>query len=1096
MRELFNTGWEFCKKTENEKKGKYQKIEIPHDWLIYDTNNLYQNSTGFYKKEFTISHSDLEDLSQVFLRFEGIYQNWTAFINGKKVCEWKYGYTSVEFPITGFIKEGKNTVEVTVDYKSPNSRWYSGAGIFRDVYLVKTGFARIAPDGTYVYTQKNNKDCEWTLNIETELQIFGNNNKKLKIEHKLFDGDKIISFLNQSESEKSDKNIFSANLSDIMPWNLDNPKLYKIKTRLVDSDGKILDEISQNIGFRTIKINPDKGFFLNDRHIVIHGVCEHHDFGLFGAEFNLPSLKRKFKKLKAMGVNSIRSSHNPPAPALLDLADREGILICDEIFDMWQICKTKFDYGTLFDDWHERDCSIWIKRDRNHPCVIMWSIGNEIPDTNFESGVKITKELKKIVKRYDSYGNAFVTSASNYMGNEFPQKCASELELVGYNYAERLYNEHHKKNPSWCIYGSETASLFQSRGIYHFPIEARPLTHDDHQCSALGNSSASWGAKTAESTIRQDLETPYSAGQYIWTGFDYIGEPTPYTTKNSYFGMIDTAGFEKDTFYIYKAGWIDAKKEPFIHLFPYWDWNEGQKIDVRVATNGFAAELFVNGVSMGKISSTNNYPLITASWEGVEYHKGSIKAVSYDKDGKVIAEEEKKSFGDSEKIVWSIEDSSCDGFFFIDIHAIDKDGNDVENANDIVKITVKGKAQLIGADNGDSTDYDHYRSKDGKRITRRLFSGKLLAIVKAEKADDFEIEVQQSEDFTPIRKIEIIADEKLNFTKNKKTQLAKALIYPKNASEQELIWKAHMKRGVPSDCVKISGNTEEARLEAQSDGEFILSCFAKNGKKYPVLLGEKEGNVSGIGNCSKNPYQIIKASKCDESSSAIELCFGDGIRTKKQGGSFYFENIDFGLEGSDTLIVSIYSVKDAESFSVWEGKPEDGKKICDFHYKEKSQWEIYKTNSLILERRLFGKKNLTFCFNSELCFEGFTFEKSKKAFSKLNALDADTITGDSFTKTSSYVEKIGNNVTLTFENMNFEDNAATKLTICGNAEIDNRIELQFSDENESGRQTLYFNKSKGFEERCFEIKGMQKNQTVSFIFLPGSQFDFKWFRFE
>lgn len=1168
MRELFTDGWTFAKKILTEKENRelhspqdfynegeikkldYEKVFLPHDWLIYDTKNLYQSSVGFYKKEFTLENEKSENSSLYFLRFEGIYQNWAAYINGKKACEWKYGYSTVEFCISQFLKKGKNTIEIIAVFQNPNSRWYSGAGIFRNVYLITKGKTRIAADGIYFHGEADRESLsEWKVTIETEL--FSLPDKKasdgFKIKHQLYDGDKIIEFTEIREEKGSKTEIyqtFTARLHNIIPWTLEEPHLYTLKTSLYDEKGTLIDEEEIKVGFRQIDFFPDRGFFLNGRHTVIHGVCEHHDFGLFGAEFNLECLKRKIKKLKKMGVNAVRCSHNPPPDAFLEVCDREGILVCDESFDMWEKVKTRFDYSNYFNQWWERDCRAWVKKDRNHPCVIMWSIGNEIFDTNFESGIRITKMLKDFVRSQDSLKNALITSASNHMGNELPQKCAQELELVGYNYAERLYEEHHKKNPDWCMYGSETGSHLQSRGIYHFPYRARPLTHPDNQCSSLGNTSVSWGARDALFTSAQDKEKPWTAGQFLWTGFDYIGEPTPYTTKNSYFGQLDTAGFEKDSFYVYKAAWTDVKKEPFIHIFPYWDWNEGQEIDAGISTNAFCAELFLNGVSLGKRKSSSKKPLVMELWQGIKFKKGKLTAVCYDEDGNEICREEKETFSDSCEIEAALEEnysspSDSSRLYFIDIYAKDKNGLAVENACDIIKIQTEGNARLIGADNGDSTDYDNYRSADKKSIIRRLFSGKLLAIIRADKEADFSVILESrelkgkklifkngkfsesqilpekkllaetdfekksgAENFIPVRKVEIFGDNMENgllFDKNKRLLKAKVLIHPENATGQKMEWKVRMERGIESDCISVTdgklSDSSEITLEAKNDGDFILSCYVFNGKKYPVLVGEISGSVRGFGNQSKNPYKPLSAAKCEKASSPVEVSFGNGVKSKDKGSWFYFENLDFGQEGSHILNIRLYSAREKEAFSIWEGKPEEGRKLSDFTFQARCQWETYMENTFYLPRRLFGKKNLSFMFESDLSFEGFDFVSSRKAFSRLNALDASAITGDSFIKACDAVEKIGNNVTLDFEDMNFGQEPASEIVICGRALHENSIQLVITGEEENIRRTLAFKSSKDYEEQLFKLPEIRGKTKVSFIFLPGSCFDFKSFIF-
>ena len=1081
-----------------------KKVEIPHDYLIYDTHNLYQDSVGYYRKDFDIS---LDSSKRIFLRFEGVYQNWACYINGKKAIEWKYGYSTVEAEISAFLSEGKNRAEVICVYQSPNTRWYSGAGIFRDVYLIETAKQRIASDGVYFSAEKDGE--AWNICIKTHIDTDA---EKSSVKHEIFLDDAPLTLSNVSETFETDgetkRHIFKATAQNVKVWDIESPTVYTLKTALFDDKSEVLfDKVEQNIGFRSIFASSDEGFFLNGRKVVLHGVCEHHDFGCLGSAFNKTALRRKFKKLKSMGVNAIRSSHNPPVPYLLDLADREGLLIIDECFDMWEKPKTTYDYGNFFADWCEKDCSAWVKRDRNHPCVIMWSIGNEIYDTNQESGLRVTKRLSEIVRKNDERKNAFITIASNYMFSDGAQECAKEIDLVGYNYLERLYDEHHEKYKNWVIYGSETASCIQSRGVYHFPLSNRLLTYPDGQCSSLGNCSASWGAKDSVTVALQDSLTPYTAGQFLWSGFDYIGEPTPYKTKNSYFGQIDTAGFEKDSFFAYKASWVSAKKEPFVHVLPYWDYNEGQLIDIRAYTNCARVELFVNGVSVGEKESN-----ITAVWEKIPYHKGCIEVVAKDETGTVLARDKKHSFGDSETLCVSVEEiaedkaqneklEEAERVYFIDICALDKDGYEVENARDEIEITCEEGTEILGVDNGDSTDFEQYKSATPHYAKRRLFSNRLLVVVRGNPVIKATL-VKENGVSKNIRKIELLAPTPLVFTKEKQTIEVEAVIYPEDAREKAIDWKAMMIEGVESDCVHIEATKtargEKAVITAVSDGEFRLTCTANNGGEFVEVISELEGSVSGFGKTALNPYDLVQACKCKECPKPLKLCFEGGAVTKEDGDYYYFDRLDFGTDGSDTVTVPLFSFDTELTFEIYEGKIEEGKEkklLAKCEYSAPSIYNTYTPRTFKLSRRLFGLQSLTFVFHKRLYFQGFSFERSLKAFSLLSALDSVAITGDSFVKTPSAVENIGNNVSLDFSAMNFEERRAKKITICGFAHGDNTLNILFKSESESARCVLNFPSSDDYTERSFDIEGLRGSCTVSFVFLPGSNFDFKYFQF-
>ncbi|MCR5623463.1 MAG: glycoside hydrolase family 2 protein, partial [Treponema sp.] len=715
MKSLFNSGWQFAKehienKTasdgspilygpdefyQNAAKLQYQPVELPHDYLIFQTNDLYENSVGFYRKSFSLQALT----ARTALRFEGVYMNAGLWVNGRKAFEWKYGYTAFEADISPFVQEGENCIELVCVYQNPNSRWYSGAGIYRDVYLIQSGLPFLVSDGIY-FSAKKLEDKNYKVSISTELAMentlasnlippgyslsymleeknvppvhAGNHKEKKekKGSHKQAAPQKVweasvgpsgmtpaygktlsdyLSSVSGVSGYTIFKNSIEFELNKVHEWGLDFPALYTLTVSLV-KDGQVIDSSSQKVGFRDIKMDADRGLFLNGKLVKLNGVCGHHDLGALGAAFDIEALRRKARILKRMGVNAVRTSHNPVPPAYLDLADEMGFLVDSEGFDIWQKHKTSYDYACYFDDWHERDCASWIRQARNHPSVFMWSIGNEIYDTHQGNGLAVTKELKKQVRRWDPLGNAAVTIGSNYMAGEGAQTCAKELDVVGYNYLERLFEEHHAAHPDWKIYGSETSSTVQSRGIYHFPRSRRLLTHSDLQCSCLGNCSTNWGAANSSFVVTAYRDRAFTLGQFIWTGWDYIGEPTPYQTKNSYFGQIDTAGFPKDTYYVYKAGWTDYKEAPFVRISPYWDFNEGQLVDLRAYSNAPCVELFLNGKSVAKFNRDMGKAQDLGPGVQVPYAKGEIKAVAYDERGKEIARDVRKSFGDASRL--------------------------------------------------------------------------------------------------------------------------------------------------------------------------------------------------------------------------------------------------------------------------------------------------------------------------------------------------------------------------------------------------------------------------------------------------------------
>ncbi len=1131
---LFNDGWEFAKSslevTEHSSLD-FQQVDLPHDWLIYNTLDLYENSIGWYRKTFTKPKA----ASQVLLSFDGVYMDSSVYVNQQFVGEWKYGYSSFEHDITDSLKEGDNEVLVKVVFQSPNSRWYSGAGIYRNVWLKIRGGSYIATDGIYVHTKQ--VDTRFHVEIDTELNV----SEELVLTHTIVDDDKVIATISDTLAPNQSKNPVNQQtliIENPLLWSPDQPNLYKLITKLENEGGRELELISQNLGFRKIVFDPNEGMLLNGQKMKLNGVCEHHDLGSLGAAFNKAALKRRLELLKEMGVNAIRTAHNMPAVELMDLADEMGFFIVSEAFDMWERPKTKYDYARFFKECAEADVRSWVLRDRNHPSLLMWSIGNEIYDTHAnERGQEITMLLKAYVEKYDPKGNARVTIGSNYMPWENAQKCADIVKLAGYNYAEKYYQKHHNEHPDWIIYGSETASVVQSRGIYHFPFEKAILTDDDEQCSALGNSTTSWGAKSAEACILAERDTPFSLGQFIWTGFDYIGEPTPYHTKNSYFGQLDTATFKKDSFYIYQAAWTNFKDNPMVHIFPYWDFNDGQLIDVRVCSNAPRIELQLNGEMIGAYDIDHKRGKQLVGWWKVPYQTGELKAIAYDKAGNVIATDVKKSFGDAKRLKVKADKKRliANGLdlIFVEISMEDLNGNLVENANNRVFVNVSGAGRLVGLDNGDSTDYDQYKGQ-----SRRLFSGKLMAIIAAtlqpgliqievsskgiesSKAEfealpsDESIEgisammnnqplpiVLGTEEEIPLRKIELISEYGQLFDETRKEINVRAQLYPENTTYKNVEWSVVNDSGIVSNIAKVEANGLEAKVSAFGDGEFRLRCTSKNGGDKTRLISQLEFKATGLGTAYKNPYEFISAGLYDYSKGELGSGNERGVATSRDGETQVgFKNIDFGPYGSDTMTIPIFALTDEEySLQIWEGMPgENGSElVADVIYQKESKWNVYQEETYRLKKRLTGISSICFVIRNKVHIKGFSFKKYNRAFEQNRAIDCDHIYGDTFTKTENNVEGIGNNVSLEYDKMDFTTEGATKLVVSGRSPIDkNTIHIRFANENGESNQLVEFTKSDEYVERVYDLEKIIGEQKVTFIFLPGSHFDFAWFRFE
>ncbi|MEZ0536627.1 glycoside hydrolase family 2 TIM barrel-domain containing protein [Caldicellulosiruptoraceae bacterium PP1] len=1139
---LFNDGWQFAKSQLGVDKIDnltFEPVDLPHDWLIYNTLDLYENSIGWYRKTLNCTKED----KQYILCFDGVYMDSTLYVNGKYVGEWKYGYSSFEHDITSALKDGENEILMKVVHQSPNSRWYSGAGIYRNVWLKIRDKNYIVSNGIYVSIRQI--ENQWKVEIATELNL----HEDAILTHTIIYQDKVIA--SSKDTIKAD-NITTKNQQTILIenpllWSPDEPNLYKLVTELylikedVNSNQVLekIEFITQNIGFRDIVLDPNKGLIVNGKKMKLNGVCEHHDLGALGAAFNKTALKRRFEILKEMGVNAIRTAHNMPAPELMDLADEMGFFVVSEAFDMWERPKTQYDYARFFKDWAPIDVKSWVTRDRNHPSLILWSIGNEIYDTHAdERGQEITRMLMELVRKYDYKENTKVTIGSNYMPWENAQKCADILKVAGYNYAEKYYQKHHEEHPDWIIYGSETGSVVQSRGIYHLPYERSVLSDDDEQCSALGNSSTSWGAKSPEYCIIADRDTPFSLGQFVWSGFDYIGEPTPYHTKNSYFGQIDTATFKKDSFYIYQAEWTDYKTKPMVHVFPHWDFNKGQIIDVRVCSNAPKIELQLNGKIIGIHEIDHKHGTQLVGWWKIPYQEGELKAIAYDENGNVIATHVRKSFKDAKKIVLNPDKKTLvangTDLIFLEIYAEDEDGNIVENANNRVFVKVTGEGRLIGLDNGDSTDFDQY-----KGTSRRLFSGKLMAIIASTlKPGKIQVEVTSrglegqtiefesiaaenenlegisanmrnkdlpcvmgSFDEIPLRKIEIVSLSGQEFNESKKEIIVEAKLYPSNTSYKEVEWSVVSDGGIVTNLAKVEANGHQAKIIALGDGKFRVRCTSKNGTDKVKLISELEFTATGIGTALKDPYSFISGGLYDYSKGDVSNGNEKGVATSREGETHVgYRYLDFGPYGSDTITIPIFALTSEEyPIQIWEGMPDEEGSILltEVVYQKPTIWNVYQEETYKLPKKLKGVTSICFVLNKKAHIKGFIFKKLNRALEKNMASECNHIYGDTFTKKDSFVEGIGNNVSMVYEDMDFTESGVSKIVIYGRSPIDkNTIHIRFSNSEGESTQIIEFTHSDNYEERVFDLEKVTGKCNVTFVFLPGSNFDFGWFRFE
>jgi len=772
----FTCDWKFALNITADASGSnfddsgWRTLQLPHDWSIESDfsdkfaatpgGGALPGGLGWYRKSFMADQAWKN--KKVFIDFDGVYRKSEVWINGHYLGMRPYGYISFRYDLTPYINlNGNNVVAVKVDNsEQPNSRWYSGSGIYRKVQLTITEPVHIENWGTYVTTPEvSGKSAQ--IRIETTVKNDLTVSKNIEVKQLIKDkAGKTVASANgilKVDAGATGINTRKINLLKPQLWSTDRPYLYTVVTQLFDNTRKI-DEYSTPLGVRYFKFDAEKGFSLNGKPMKLNGVCNHHDLGALGSAVNYRATERQIEIMKEMGVNSIRTSHNPPSNELLELCDKIGVIVMDEAFDMWRMGKTKYDYSLDFDKWHERDLTDQVLRDRNHPSVFMWSIGNEIVEqwgedtittnlqqanvllnnrkVNDKSGklgknAKLTKHLADIVKNLDK--TRLVTAACNGTDENNPLFRAEALDLIGYNYHETDFAAVPKKHPGLPFVSSESVSSLQTRGFYIMPSDSvniwperwdKPFSNPLQKCSAYDNCRAPWG-ETHETMLKMVKKYPFVSGQYIWTGFDYLGEPTPYwwPSRSSYFGIVDMAGFPKDVFYLYKSEWTS---QPVLHIFPHWNWQPGQTVDVwAYYNNADDVELFLNGRSLGKKSKTDD--VFHVMWR-VKYEPGTLKAISR-KNGKTVLTEEIRTASTPVKIRLTADRNTikADGkdLSFVTVEISDKDGNTYPLADQLVRFSVEGNGTIAGTDNGDQNDPNSL-----KKPERKLFFGKCLAIVQ------------------------------------------------------------------------------------------------------------------------------------------------------------------------------------------------------------------------------------------------------------------------------------------------------------------------------------------------------------------------------
>lgn len=1127
---LFNDGWQFCLcdiGTElSALPGRHwYDVELPHDWLINDTSKLYETGEGWYRRSLPCSAEQLS--GRVLLNFDGVYMNSTLFVNGKEAGSWTYGYSAFEHDITDFLHEGENELLLRVSHQSPNTRWYSGAGIFRDVMLKLRPAAYIGTNGVYIHSAPQ-PEGGWTTEVETD--VVGEASV-IRMLLEVFDpaGASMGGYGLEAHFDGGhEKFTASFNSTDPELWSVDDPMLYTLKISLY-SGSELLDCVNETFGYRTAEFDPDRGFLLNGEPVKLHGVCMHHDLGALGSALNEAALARQLRIMKEMGVNAIRTSHNMPARRLVQLCDEMGLLVDSEAFDMWEKPKTEFDNHRFFTEHAERDVRSWIERDRNHPCIIMWSIGNEINDTIDPHGLDITKRLYEYVLKYDPKGNAAPTIGSNYMGDENAQKCSDVVKLAGYNYSEYLYDEHHAKYPDWVIYGSETASAVRSRGIYRFPVELPLLTGEDCQCSSLDNSVVGWGSSAMKSW-RLDRDCPSCCGQFIWTGFDYIGEPTPYNTKNSYFGIVDTAGFPKDIYYFYQSVWLSPEQKKVLHIVPsYWDFIPGQEIDVLIYSNARDVELFLNGKSVGThVMELETSQDMRAHFK-VPFEPGVLRVVGHFADGSECSEVLHTPSDPAAVVLTSDKETLlADGrdIAFVEISTVDVNGIPVGNARNRIRVEVSGAGRLVGLDNGDSTDYDSYKGDN-----RRLFSGKLLAMIEStlepgeitvraysEGLENAELRLV-SENCGEVSGVSVVTENKFpavcraytgevparlllpevdvnSFDPERRSAEIRAKLLPENCTYDDISWSVVRRNGVESNLAQVEGSGRSAVVTAKGDGEFFVRAMVHNGAEHPQVIADIPFTAEGLGAAVRDAYSFISASTLDSSNVPTNI-IEDGALSNFDGRTVMtYSDIDFGKTGSQIISLSVGTCFDMP-VEVWEGTPDDGKLICRVDFGNNGHWCGFAGQDFALAERLTGVRTISVVIDSRVIFGGFSFVPIERAYDTNWVGEADSVYGDDYRIDGSRVADIGNNVIINYERLDFGEGGSEALIISGETGNPmNQIQLRYTPAGGAQKTVLLEFQQDGGREQRFDIPKLSGVNDVSFVFMPGSRFDFDWFRFE
>lgn len=771
---LLEKGWKFTKGDVSGAEGTnfndthWESVVVPHDWAIYgpfDRNNDLQNVavTQNFEKEASVktgrtgglpyvgvgwyrTRFDVEPGRQTMLVFDGAMSEAKVYVNGKEACFWPFGYNSFYCDVTSFLNhDGKqNLLAVRLENRPQSSRWYPGAGLYRNVRVVTTGQIHVPVWGTQLTTPHVSEDYA-SVCLRTSVENAGRTELTVQTD--------IISPEGKVVSSKKNKGYinhglpFTQNFIVEHPalWSPESPSLYRAVSKIYSGD-TLLDTYTTRFGIRSIEYIADKGFFLNGKHRKFQGVCNHHDLGPLGAAINVSALRHQLRMLKDMGCDAIRTAHNMPAPELVSLCDEMGFMMMIEPFDEWDIAKCENGYHRFFNEWAERDMVNMLHQYRNNPCVVMWSIGNEVPTQWSAEGYKVAKFLQDICHREDP--TRPVTCGMDQVDSVLDNGFAAMLDIPGFNYRAHRYEEAYERLPQNIVLGSETSSTVSSRGVYKFPAERRAgAMYDDHQSSSYDLEYCSWSnIPDIDFALAEDYD--WTIGQFVWTGFDYLGEPSPYDTNawpnhSSMFGIIDLASIPKDRYYLYRSIW--NRDEETLHILPHWNWEgyEGKPIPVFVYTNYPSAELFVNGKSYGRQTKNrqtveNRYRLM---WHNVTYEPGEVKVIAYDADGKAVAEKNVYTAGKPHHIELQTDYTSlkADGkdLAYVTVRVVDKEGNLCPTDGRLLNFRVKGAGSYRASANGDPTCLDLFHLPQ-----MHAFNGMLTVIVQAgETAGNLELQV-------------------------------------------------------------------------------------------------------------------------------------------------------------------------------------------------------------------------------------------------------------------------------------------------------------------------------------------------------------------